>query len=339
MGTRGGETRDMGNTGLTVGGGALEASRHMETGQDRTGGLQGGASSGTHGGAGSSGGHGGAGNSGGHGGAGNSGGHGGAGSSGGHGGAGSSGGHGGAGSSGGHGGAGSSRGHGGAGSSRGHGGTTSETTAPAPASVSSAGALLPPPNFLGENRGSIGHLGGALEAWTLGCAREAGTLGGVRESVTGGRCRGAGTGGRCRGAGTGGRCRGAGTGGRCRGAGTEEYLRGSMTSGLAIFSAGWLALFSAGRLATGFAAGGGGLGEPRTMAGRFWLGPGHSPDTGGSLPSILVQWCLGGPRDDGHWPRARTARGWWRHRGPSPWRACRIPRSTRGKGDHGGKGQ
>ncbi len=80
-------------------------------------------------------------------------------------------------------------------------------------------------------------------------------------------------------------------------------------------------------------------GEPRTTAGRFWFGPGHSPDTGGSLPSILVQWCLGGPRDDGHWPRTRTARGWWRHRGPSPWRACRIPRSTRGKGDHGWKGR
>ncbi len=53
-----------------------------------------------------------------------------------------------------------------------------------------------------------------------------------------------------------------------------------------------------------------GLGEPRTTAGWFWLGAGHSPDTGGSLPSILVRWCLGGPRDDGNWPRARTERGW-----------------------------
>ncbi len=43
-------------------------------------------------------------------------------------------------------------------------------------------------------------------------------------------------------------------------------------------------------------------GEPRTTAGRFWLGPGHSPDTGGSLPSILVQWCLGGPRTMGIGP-------------------------------------
>ncbi len=65
---------------------------------------------------------------------------------------------GGAGSSGGHGGAGSSGGHGGAGSSGGHGGTASETAAPAPTSVSSAGALLPPPKI------SLGKLGvsGAL---------------------------------------------------------------------------------------------------------------------------------------------------------------------------------
>ncbi len=61
---------------------------------------------------------------------------------------------GGAGSSGGHGGAGSSGGHGGAGSSGGHGGTASETAAPAPTSVSSAGALLPPPKIsLGQLRG------------------------------------------------------------------------------------------------------------------------------------------------------------------------------------------
>ncbi len=61
---------------------------------------------------------------------------------------------GGTGSSGGHGGAGSSGGHGGAGSSGGHGGTASETAAPAPTSVSSAGALLPPPKIsLGKLRG------------------------------------------------------------------------------------------------------------------------------------------------------------------------------------------
>ncbi len=42
-------------------------------------------------------------------------------------------------------------------------------------------------------------------------------------------------------------------------------------------------------------------------AGWFWLGAGYSPDTGGSLPYSLVLWCLGGPRDDGSWPRARTA--------------------------------
>ncbi len=51
-----------------------------------------------------------------------------------------------------------------------------------------------------------------------------------------------------------------------------------------------------------------GLREARIAAGWFWLGAGHSPDTGGSLPSILVR-CLGGPRGDGSWPRARTARG------------------------------
>ncbi len=56
------------------------------------------------------------------------------------------------------GGAGSSGGHGGTGSSGGHGGTASETAAPAPTSVSSAGALLPPPKI------SLGKLGvsGAL---------------------------------------------------------------------------------------------------------------------------------------------------------------------------------
>ncbi len=62
---------------------------------DQTGGLQGGARSGTHGGSGDSGGHGGSGDSGGHGGSGDSGGHGGSGDSGGHGGAGNLGGHGG----------------------------------------------------------------------------------------------------------------------------------------------------------------------------------------------------------------------------------------------------
>ncbi len=82
-----------------------------------------------------------------------------------------------------------------------------------------------------------------------------------------------------------------------------------------------------------------GLGEPRTTAGWFWLGAGHSPDTGGSLPSILVQWCLGGPLDDGHWPRARTERGWWRHLMPSPRQARRTPANNRGKGDLGGQGR
>ncbi len=51
--------------------------------------------------------------------------------------------------------------------------------------------------------------------------------------------------------------------------------------------------------------------ELRTVAGWFWLGSGHSPDTGRHLASNLVQWCLGGPRDSGNWPRARTADWHW----------------------------
>ncbi len=45
-----------------------------------------------------------------------------------------------------------------------------------------------------------------------------------------------------------------------------------------------------------------GLRKPRMAAGWFWLRAGHSPDTGGSLPSNIVPWCLGGPQDDGSWP-------------------------------------
>ncbi len=82
-----------------------------------------------------------------------------------------------------------------------------------------------------------------------------------------------------------------------------------------------------------------GLGEPRTTAGWFWLRPRHSPDTGGSPPSSIVPWCLGGPQDDGNWPRARTERGWWRHLMPSPRQARRTPANTRGKGDLGGQGR
>ncbi len=85
-----------------------------------------------------------------------------------------------------------------------------------------------------------------------------------------------------------------------------------------------------------------GLGEPRTTAGWFWLGAGNSPDTGGSPPSSIVPWCLGGPRDNGNWPHARTERGWWRHLTPSPRQAHRTPANTRereisvGKGDEAG---
>ncbi len=131
MGTRGGETQDTENTGLTLlpppercvphrtpsngeGGWALWRP-HGTRRQDRTGQKASRAAPvlGGHGGSGDSGGHGGAGSMGGHGGSGDSGGHGGAGSMGGHGGSGDSGGHSGSGDSGGHGGAGSMGGHGG----------------------------------------------------------------------------------------------------------------------------------------------------------------------------------------------------------------------------------
>ncbi len=82
-----------------------------------------------------------------------------------------------------------------------------------------------------------------------------------------------------------------------------------------------------------------GMWELRTMAGWLWLRAGHSPDTGGSPPSILVLWCLGGPRDDGGWPRARTARGWWRHQRTLPWQSCRTPTNTRSRGDLGEQGR
>ncbi len=266
----------------------------------------------------------------------------------------------------------------------------------------------PPQNFLGENRGSIGHLRGA------------GTGGHLRGAGTGGRLRGAGTGGHLRGAALEGTCDEQALEGTCEQAleGTCEELplggaleawtlggtleswtepagaleswtepagaleswtgpagaleswtgpAGALESwtgpagaleGLALEK---LALEGAveeralesycedeGSLGLPYSLPAGkeepraalaGLGEPRTTAGWFWLGPGHSPDTGGSLPSILVQWCLGGPRDDGHWPRARTERGWWRHLMPSPRQARRTPANTRWKGDLGGQGR
>ncbi len=78
-----------------------------------------------------------------------------------------------------------------------------------------------------------------------------------------------------------------------------------------------------------------GLQKPRTVAGWFWLGPGHSLETGRHLPSNLVQSCLGGPRDGGNWPRARTADRWWRHPPSSPQQVCRFPWHTRKRGDLG----
>ncbi len=121
-----------------------------------------------------------------------------------HGGSGDSGGHGGSGDSGGHGGSGSLGGHGGSGDSGGHGGTTSETAAPAPPrSRRPEPYYPPPPNFLGEIRGYIGHLGrtGGADSW--------GHSGSVD---TWGRSRGAGSGVRWLGAGSGVRWLGAGSG-------------------------------------------------------------------------------------------------------------------------------
>ncbi len=95
------------------------------------------------------------------------------------------------GSSGGHGSrAGSSGGHGRAGSSGGHGGATSEDRGyPSPRlGLFGRSSTTPPKNFLGENRGSIGHLGahwrrglwGRQEARTTRGARQARTLEGAR---------------------------------------------------------------------------------------------------------------------------------------------------------------
>ncbi len=96
----------------------------------------------------------------------------------------SSGGHGGSWSSGGHGGSGSLGGHGGSGDSGGHGGTASEAAAPAPVPASPAGALLPPLNFLGESRGSIGHLGELWRHGHLGALWKRGHLGALWRALS-----------------------------------------------------------------------------------------------------------------------------------------------------------
>ncbi len=82
-----------------------------------------------------------------------------------------------------------------------------------------------------------------------------------------------------------------------------------------------------------------GLREPRTTAGWFWLGPGLSPDTGRHLPSNSVWWCLGGPREGGGWPRARTVYLGWCHPTPLLRRACRTPWRTRRRGAPDGLGR
>ncbi len=96
--------------------------------------------------------------------------------------------------SGGHGGSGSSGSHGGLGDSGGHGGTASDGLAPAPARPLRLEPYYPPPKkFLGESRGSIGHLGvrsgsvdsgGARKCGHLGRSGSRGTLGGALRART-----------------------------------------------------------------------------------------------------------------------------------------------------------
>ncbi len=92
---------------------------------------------------------------------------------------------------------------------------------------------------------SLGEIGARSGTW----GRSGGTDSWGRSggADTWGRSGGAGTAKCIQGAGTGGRCRGAGSGGRCRGAGTG--LEGAVTGWLATGTAGGLAILTAGRLA------------------------------------------------------------------------------------------
>ncbi len=193
----------------------------------------------------------------------------------------------------------------------GHGGTASETAAPAPTSVSSAGALLlpPPQNFLGENRGYIGHLGAHWRRGLLGALGKRGLLGALGRR---GHLRALGRRGHLRALGRRGHLRALGRRGHLRALGRRGHLRalarsglwralarsglwrvlarsglwgaqlrGSTTGGLAILIAGGLAIFSAGGPA--LAANGGG--HFPTDGGITWAanggGFGRAADNGG----------------------------------------------------------
>ncbi len=193
---------------------------------------------------------------------------------------------------------------------------------------------------------------------TGGRCRGAGSGGCCQGAGSGGRCRGAGSGGCCQGAGSGGRCRGAGSGGRCRGAGSglEEATTGRLATGtaggLAILTEGGPALAAnggvlawaanggsewAGTCRLALAVNGGGLGRAADD-GRLVLARGRTLSRHRRTPSLHLSPVVSGrSTGDGNWPRARTAREWWRHRVPSPRRACRIPRSILRTGDQGGK--
>jgi len=110
---------------------------------------------------------------------------------------------------------------------------------------------------------------------------------------------------------------GAVTGGRCRGAGSGARIGVEDSRGSAIS-----------RSSGAGSAGGldGGMVLPRA---------GHSPDIRRSLSSKLVPWCLGGPRGDGSWTKARTDDWWWHHPPLLQRKACRTPQRTRRRGDFG----
>ncbi len=272
MGTGGRETQDMGNTGLTLlplpngasrtvhhptvrGGRALWRPQGTRR-QDRTGGLQGGARSGTHGGAREA-----------------------------------------------------MAGRGTREAMAGRG--TREAMAgppPRPRPQPPPRSLRQEPYYPPKKKNSLGKI------WAT-----SGTWGRTGSADSWGRWRGAGSGVRWRGAGSGVRWQGAGTG---REGATTGRLATGTAGRIAILTAGgpalaanggvlgravggWLALAAA-CLSQWRLTGLTGVGLTDWTAGWFWLGAGHSPDTGRSPLSNSVLWCLGGPQGDGNWPRART---------------------------------
>ncbi len=190
-----------------------------------------------------------------------------------------------------------------------HGGTASETAAPAPTSVSSAGALLPPPKkcpcrkyglhrALGGRMGSTDSWGRSTDTW--GRSGSVDTWGRSGSAHTWGRSRGAGTGGHLRGAGTGGR---SGSADPCGRLGSTDSWGRSVSIGIGGTGPG--------------EAGTGGTGPGE--AGTGGTGPGEA-GTGGTGPGEAGTgecWWGVGPGGllsrSGHW-RALSRSG---HR--SPW--------------------